>query len=352
MWLHKQFRDYAISRGMTETWARIDESPKPETIPDYVQIARRYQKIGYRTYTDNVDFFARNKTWLNQLNAQSDSWYMSYWQVQAFQELTSRAWEFEKRQETVGTKWAPYDNGGAESNWCTPKPFFSEDIARLVQDVVVSVNGKPLKYRSGSGWANKERGVYMHWGDGFYVCLPDGGNPNEVKMQVNYTLRQPTQGKPIVQLDEDDQIWFAASGDYTLPYEKGRVNAWRACIDGTHGYSWWSYWWSTGAPQDSSIVWYDQESERMIHSPAWHGLRDGNEDAAYYHILQERLKAEADQEGLARLAALTGKSENAPLRRTRVKDHYGLVYHDIDPTNGYRQFNQAKREVLRMLCAD
>jgi hypothetical protein len=90
----------------------------------------------------------------------------------------------------------------------------------------------------------------------------------------------------------------------------------------------------------------------MIHSPTWHGLRDGNEDAAYYHILRERLKAEADQEGLARLAELTGKSENAPLRRTRIKDHLGLVYHDIDPTNGYRQFNQAKREVLKMLCAD
>ena len=90
----------------------------------------------------------------------------------------------------------------------------------------------------------------------------------------------------------------------------------------------------------------------MIHSPTWHGLRDGNEDAAYYHILQERLKAEADQEGLARLAALTGKSKGAPVCLTKVRDPYGVVYHDIDPTNGYRQFNQAKREVLRMLCAD
>jgi hypothetical protein len=81
-------------------------------------------------------------------------------------------------------------------------------------------------------------------------------------------------------------------------------------------------------------------------------LRDGNEDAAYYHILQERLKAEADQEGLARLAALTAKSKDAPVRLTEVRDPYAVVYHDIDPANGYRQFNQAKREILRMLCAD
>jgi len=69
-------------------------------------------------------------------------------------------------------------------------------------------------------------------------------------------------------------------------------------------------------------------------------------------LLQERLKAEADQEGLARLAAVTGKSKGAPLRMTKARDPYGLVYPDIDRTNGYRQFNQAKREVLRMLCAD
>jgi hypothetical protein len=349
MWLYSQFRDYVQSRGMTETWARIDTALKPDTIPDYLQAARRYQKIGYRTYTGNIDRFARNATWLNQLNAQSDSWYMSYWQMQAFLELTSRAWEYEKKQRYVGTQWAHYDNGGAVSTWCTLKPFFSEDIAHRVQDVVVSLNGKPLERRSGSGWANKERGVYMHWGSGLYVCLPDGGNPNEVNVLVTYTLRQPTQGKPAVQLDEGDQIWYGVSGNYTKLYEKARANAWRVCADGTDGYSWWCYWLDNSK---NCIVWYDQESESMIHSPTWHGLRDGNEDAAYYHILQERLKTKGDQEGLARLAALTGQSKDAPLRTTRVKDHYGLIYHDIDPTNGYRQFNQAKREVLRMLCTD
>jgi len=248
MWLYSQFRDYVQSHGMTETWARIDTALEPDMIPDYVQTARRYQEIGYRPYAANIDGFARNATWLNQLNAQSDAWYMSYWQIQAFLALT-----------------------------------------------------------------------------------------------------RPTQGKPAVQLDEGDQIWYAGSGNYTKPYEEARANAWRACADGTHGYTWWSFWLDNSK---NCIVWYDQESERMIHSPTWHGLRDGNEDAAYYHILQERLKAEADQEGLARLAALTGQSKDAPVRLTKVRDLYGVAYHDIDPANGYRQFNQAKREVLRMLCTD
>ncbi|MHC4355935.1 MAG: hypothetical protein ACYS0H_24810 [Planctomycetota bacterium] len=247
MWLHSQFRDYAISRGMTETWARIDESPGTETIPDYVQAARRYQKIGYRTYTDNVDRFTRNATYLNQLNAQSDAWYMSFFNVQDFLALRNRA------------------------------------------------------------------------------------------------------EKATVRLDEGDQIWYAGSGNYSIPYENGRASAWRARAIGAHGYSWWSYKWQFGNSKDQ-IVWYDEETERMIHSPTWHGLRDGNEDAAYHHMLQQRLQAKGDEAGLARLAALTGSNEDAPLRM--VKTQYAFVCDDFVKTIGFQQFNQAKREVLRMLCAD
>lgn len=348
MWLYSQFRDYALSRGMTETWAWVDRIHGPDTIPSSVQTARRYQEIGYRTYIANIDDVARNEGWLSQLNAQSDAWYLSYWQMHAFLDLTSQAWEYEKRQETVGTKWGPYDNGGAVSTWCTPKPFFDPDFAQRIEDVAVLVNSKALK-RTRDIWGNKDRGIYWYWNGHLYACLPDGGNPNEVNMQVTYTLRQPTQGKAAVQLDEGDQIWHATNGNYSRSYEDARATCWRVCADGTHGYSWWCYWLDNSK---NCIVWYDQESERMIHSPAWHGLRDGNEDAAYYHVLQERLEAEADQEGLARLAALTGTSKGAPVRLTEVMDPYSVVYHDIDQTNGYRQFNQAKREVLRMLCAE
>ena len=349
MWLYSQFRDYVRNCGMTETWVWIGATLEADTIPDCVQTAGRYQEIGYRTYIAGIDNLARNATQLNRLNAQSDAWYLSYWQAQAFMELTSRAWVYKKQQDTVGTQWSPYENGGAVSTWCTPKPFFSEEIVDQVRDVVVSVNGKPLKHKSGIGWANKERGVYMHWGQHLYVCLSDGGNPNEVNIQVTYALRQPTHGKPAVRLDEEDQIWYAASGDNTLPYEVARSNAWRVCADGAHGYSWFCYWLDN---DKKSIVWYDQENECMIHSPTWHGLRDGNEDTAYYRTLQERLEAKADQEGLARLAALTNESNSAPLRMTKARDPYGIAYPDIDPTNGYRQFNHAKREVLRMLCAE
>jgi hypothetical protein len=148
-------------------------------------------------------------------------------------------------------------------------------------------------------------------------------------------------------LDEGDQIWYAGSGNYSRPYEEGRASAWRARAIGAQGYSWWSYWWGNSKDQ---IVWYDEETERMIHSPTWHGLRDGNEDAAYYHMLQQRLQAKGDEAGLARLAALTGGDEDAPLRM--VKTQYAFVCDDFVRTIGYRQFNQAKREVLRMLCSE
>ena len=247
MWLHSQFRDYAISRGMTETWAKIDTQLTPETIPDYVQTARRYQKIGYRTYTDNVDHFAKNATPLNQLNAQNDSWYMSYSHTQEFLALT-----------------------------------------------------------------------------------------------------RPTQGKATVPLDEGDQVWYYDGGNYNTPYEEGRRKAWRACAIGVNGYTWWTYWSDNSKDQ---LVWYDPEKECIIHSPTWHGLRDGNEDAAYYHMLQQRLQARGDEAGLARLASLTGKTEDAPLCMVESK-HQDYNYDDFDGTIGFRQFNQAKREVLRMLCTD
>ncbi len=156
-------------------------------------------------------------------------------------------------------------------------------------------------------------------------------------------------GKVTVQLDEGDQIWYADSGNYSKPYEKGRATAWRARAIGAHGYSWYSYRWRWGNSNDQ-IVWYDEEAERIIHCPTWHGLRDGNEDAAYYHMLQQRLQVNGDEAGLARLAALTGNNEDAPLRM--VETQYVFPCDDFVATIGFRQFNQAKREVLRMLCAD
>jgi len=248
MWLNSQFRDYAISRGMTETWARIDTQLDPDMIPDYVQTARRYQNIGYRTYSDNTGSFTRNATWLNQMNAQSDSWHMGYGHTPEFLALT-----------------------------------------------------------------------------------------------------RPTQGKAAVPLDEGDQVWYIDGGNYSKPYEEGRAKAWRARAIGANGYTWLTYWWRH--PKDHQIVWYDEETERIIHSPTWHGLRDGNEDAAYYHMLQQRLQAQGDQAGLARLAVLTGKTEDAPLRMIKVS-YNGLVCDDIAGPIGFHQFNQAKREVLRMLCTD
>ncbi|UCG58907.1 MAG: hypothetical protein JSU70_05215, partial [Phycisphaerales bacterium] len=247
MWLHSEFRDYAISRGMTETWAKIDTQLTPETIPDYTLTASRYQAIGYRSYTGTTNNFTREAAWLNQLNAQNDAWYMSYDHVPHFMSLT-----------------------------------------------------------------------------------------------------QPEQDQAAVPFDEEEQVWYHDGANYNTPYYEGRRKAWRACVLGVDGYTWWTYRWGNSTDQ---IVWYDQETERIIHSPVWHGLRDGNEDAAYYHILQRRLQAQGDEAGLARLAALTGKTEDAPLRMTTVSYH-GLVCDDIVGPIGFHRFNQAKREVLKMLCAD
>ncbi|MHC4143353.1 MAG: hypothetical protein ACYSUD_01100 [Planctomycetota bacterium] len=245
MWLYSQFRDYAISRGMTETWAAIGGFELgPAQIPEYVQTASRFQAIGYRTYTHKTGPLTYNAKWLNQLNAQNDVWHMNYYYTPEFLKLT-----------------------------------------------------------------------------------------------------RPTQGKAAVPLDESDQVWYNDYGNYTKSYVKGRTAAWSVLAIGAHGYKWYSYW--MGDSKDK-LVWYDQEKECIIHSPIWHGLRDGNEDAAYYHMLHQRLQAQGDQAGLARLAALTGEREDAPLGMIKA------TYSDFDHTGpfGFQQFNQAKRKILMMLCAE
>ncbi|MFC1765120.1 hypothetical protein ACFL6U_23990, partial [Planctomycetota bacterium] len=247
MWLYSQFRDYTISRGMTETWACIGLIElAPADIPEYLQAASRFQAIGYRTYTNKTCSVSQNATWLNQLNDQSDAWYMNIWWTQGFLKLT-----------------------------------------------------------------------------------------------------RPAQGKAAVPLDEADQFCYNEYGTYRTPYEEGRRTAWRCLAIGAHGYKWHRYWYPN---TKDKVVWYDPEKECIIHSPTWHGLRDGNEDAAYYHMLQQRLQARGDQAGLARLAALTGEREDAPLRTTKVNNI--PAYNDIAGPIGFNQFNQAKREVLKMLCAE
>jgi hypothetical protein len=151
-------------------------------------------------------------------------------------------------------------------------------------------------------------------------------------------------------MGEDDQLWYGDNGNYSTPYEEGRAKAWRACAIGADGYSWLSYRWSSPQGRLVCLVWYDEKAERIIHSPTWHGLRDGNEDAAYYHMIQQRLQAKGDEAGLARLAALTGNNKDAPLRMTKVNNI--PAYNDIAGPIGFHQFNQAKREVLKMLCTD
>ena len=241
MWLFSQFRDYAVSRGITETWADIGWELSPTTITEYVQTASRFQTIGYHTYAHKSGFVSQNAKWLNQLNPQSDAWYMNYYYTPEFLRHT----------------------------------------------------------------------------------------------------RSP-EGNATVPSDEGDQLWYNNYGTCNSPYEEGRTKAWYALAIGAHGYSWWNY--SRGNPKES-IVWYDQEKACIIHSPIWHGMRDGNEAAAYYHLLQERLQSQGDQAELARLAALTGKTEDARLRNIKV-NYNGP---DTDRPIGFQQFNQAKREVLEML---
>ena len=112
MWFHNQFREYAISRGMTETWVRIDTQLTAEMIPDFVETASRYQAIGYRTY-GNLSNLTGQTRWLKQLNAQNDAWYMGYdhaahlyGQRQGFLDEEEQVWTIDN-----GRNSTPYEEG-------------------------------------------------------------------------------------------------------------------------------------------------------------------------------------------------------------------------------------------------
>ena len=346
-WLYVQLGSYVRGRGMRETWAKIDDEIAPEHIPAWLAGAKRYRAMGYRTYTTNTGAIPRNAAWLREMSTGSDGWQVAYVYARDFLDLTRRTWSYEERRDPVEIPWAAYGNGGARDTWATRRPFFAGDRpANRCEDIVVLANGQPLTRKGGSGWGNQEHGVCMEWSGHLYVSLPDGSDPSKARMEVRYRLRTPGgDGKPPVALDAESDFWYYGGGNYRSTYESSRRMAWLACALGANGYGYWTYWWHT--PTDR-LTWYDDATGHMTRSPAWEGLRDGNEDAAYYRTLRRRLQAKGDKAGLARLDALTSAAEDAPLRMGEVRKE-AFVFDDLVGATAYQRFNAAKREVLRQL---
>lgn len=347
LWYYSQLREYARQKGFTSFWAKLDDEIPLEHIPAWNAAARRFQSIGYRTYTTNTGAIARSATLLNSMNETSDAWQVALCLSRDFMDLTRRSAAFEHRREVCDLRWGPYTNGGAVDTWATLVPFFAGDRpAERVDEIQVFADGVPLTMRDGSGWGNKDRGVAHVWAGHPYVSLPDGGDPNKARIEIAYRLRTTSEGgTPPVQIKPGAEVWYYGGGNYRQPYEAARAYAWRVCAFRMDGYGYWTYlWWN----QEDILVKLNPDTYELAVSAAWEGLRDGNEDADYFRMAEARLRDAPDEEGLRRLRAVFAPDEGAPLRMGEVRSEVFAWDDFLQPT--FAAYNQAKRAALQVLA--
>ncbi|MEN6403765.1 MAG: hypothetical protein ABFD94_17610 [Armatimonadia bacterium] len=342
-WYYKQLRRYAEAKGFDSFWAKVDDEISQEDIPQWLVGAAHYRKAGYKPFTTNTGNIARSATLLREMNKESEAWQVALCLSREFMQLTRQGAVFETRREPVTLNFAQYGNGGAVETWATRQKFFTDDKAEdRVDEVQVFVNGQQVKMRGGSGWGNKDHGVAMHYGGHIYISLPDGGDPNGAKVEVSYRLRTAQAGgEPVVKLEPTDEVWYYGGGGYKTPYEAARAYAWRVCAFGMRGYGWWTYLWHD---TENIVVKLDPKTYELKLSPAWEGLRDGNEDGAYFTLAARKLEQAGKTEELKRLLAALDQH----LPRGEVKREIYAWDDFIEPTcAGY---NAAKREALRVLA--
>jgi hypothetical protein len=344
-WYYRQLRQYAQRKGFTSFWAKLSDEIPQEEIPGWLAAAKRYRAAGFQPFTTNTGNIPRSESLLKEMNKESDAWQVALCLSRDFLELTRQGAAFETGRERIAGKWGGYGNGGAVDTWGVA--VFGEDNPpdRLDQ-VQVYAGGQALKMLGGSPWGNKERGVAFQLGKYLYVSLPDGGDPNQATLEVSYRRRTLKEGgQPAVKLEPTDEQWYYGGGKYSTPYEAARAYPWRVCAFDMVGYGWWTYqWWDN----ENILVRYRPETNDLLISGAWEGVRDGNEDAAYFRLAERKLQQAGKREELTRLRSVFGHDEGAVLRMGEIKRE---IYAWDDFTNPTQAaYNAAKREALQILA--
>jgi len=169
-------------------------------------------------------------------------------------------------------------------------------------------------------------------------------------VQLMYTsdFSRLTQGnQPSIQLDTDDELWFyGGGGGYRTPYKTARSYGWKMCAFDLDGYGFWTYLRNDGK---NMLVRYNSQTRELIRTAAVEGIRDGNEDAAYFMALKEKYQKTGNTQGIRSLYAKCFTSENdAFLEMDWIRKKIWKWY-DFTTANTYVEFNRSKQEVLRLL---
>jgi len=344
-WYYRQLRAYAERQGFTSFWAKLDDEIPQEDIPNWLRAAAFYRAAGFKPFTTNTGNIARSEALLKEMNKESDAWQVALCLSRDFMDLTRKGAAFETKREQVAGTWAQYGNGGAKDTWAT-KVFGDATPPEKLDQIVVFANGQALKMLGGSPWGNMQRGVSFQLGPWIYLALPDGSDPNNATIEVSYRQRTLKEGgEPAVKLEPSDEVWYYGGGKYSTPYEAARAYPWRVVAWNMRGYGWWTYlWWNA----EDILVKYRPETNDLVLSGAWEGLRDGNEDAAYFRLAEEKLTKAGRRDELARLRSVFGRDEKAVLRIGERRQEIYAWDDFVNPT--YAAYNAAKREALRVLA--
>lgn len=359
-WVWRELIAYWKSHGFLEIWCKISDEISPEAVPDYIESAKVVQSLGMRPYTTITSHIAQRALLINEMNPYCDEWQVGQGLTSDFLTAITRKFAVEPREQAITAAWGPYTNGGAKDTWATQ--LFEGVLPVAYRDVLelhVFEGDRELEARGGSPWGNSDHGVFFLYGNYLYLSLSDGADPNTAGriLTVRCVVRVPSEtGEPLARLDPTDELWFYGGGSspFRIPYEDNRRLGWWAGWEGATslgypyvGYGFWCYdWWQ----ETEHLCRFSADFSERTDSPAFLGLRDGNEDAAYLRVLQDRLKAHPHPAVQARLEALIGPQETAPLR-IGERSYEVYRWRDFLPVDSPQPFREAKRAVLEMLEA-
>ncbi|MBN1670310.1 MAG: hypothetical protein JXR37_04725 [Kiritimatiellae bacterium] len=346
-WLGRQVIAYLRTRGVTEFWMRIGDEPDASELPIWIETSKRWRAVGFKVWSESVQNLPRSTKWLTYQNPHTDGWMVGLSYIDDFLTRTRyRSQAVRRRAQVRPEKWGRYTNGGAKDTFvasgkaCRP---FGDTHWKYVEDVDIYADGKPLVVNRPSPWGNKKQDVGFHYADNIAVCLAGGKHPSQADIEIEYGVRRRTTngaGEIAVALMQPDHVWYYQASGHSGhdSYMGNRPKCWYGALyDLTAHGQYCCYHW-----KKEKCTWRYKKGEPIRFTPAYEGLRDSVEDAAYYRYARHALRVPK-----ARLDELIAP-EGMPILKMIERTRQSNWWHAIDPATTHDGYNKAKRALLEM----
>lgn len=334
------------AHGYRPVYCKISDEIGPEFVDEYVRRAREVRAAGLKPYTTITSWLPFSPELLEKMNPLCDQWQVGVGYLRQFRALTGGGFAVRSCEKVLTGPWLPYTNGDAQETWSL-EGVFPDRPEHAIMSPTLTVDGAPLTLIGGP-WGNRTRGIWATWAGAVYLSLPDGSDPNtgEHRIVLRYSELVPKPGAgPLLRLDKSDWVLYYGGGSepYKASYLANRAFPWNMALYGVNAYAHWCYMWY---PETERIGWFDDKL-RWISSPAFEGLRDGNEDLTLYFAALAKAKTAANRKALQTLT-----SDAGPLKpHTQVYAWpLNTLITTVSGENSYSAYHQARRVILQTLC--